>query len=62
MKQVNEAIQSMSEDQTGLDFECIGVWVTVVDTVIVTVYTVTVKVDCTCDTPSWIPPEITVRL
>lgn len=49
----------MSEDQAVLDFERIGVWVTAVVTVVVEREK---KWFCTCDTPSWIPPEITVRL
>lgn len=59
MKQVNEAIQSMSKYQAALDFKRIGVWVTVVETVVVERGK---KWFCTCDPPSWIPPGITVRL
>lgn len=35
MREVNKVIQSMSEDEVELDFECTGVWVTVADSVVV---------------------------
>lgn len=59
VKEVNKVIESMSEDEVGLDFECTGVWVTVADPVVEK--RGKKKWFCTCDSPSWIPPEITVR-